>query len=155
TYMQQTWNEFSPVGRFDVVSRISWVPGEAPEITLPSLKFKNAELTLREFPFPWYNVAGELSYGVATPDALNVLKLSAEHDDCRLRGSGAGSCGGTQPWHFRFSEFYVDDLPTTHALRRALPASLRQIFDTLDPAGKISLQGPIAFYGPHERRQTV
>ncbi len=154
-HMQETWSEFSPVGRFDVVSKIGWTPGETAQITLPSLSFKNAELTLRDFPFPWYNVSGELSYGVASPDELKVISLKAEHDDCVLSGAGEGTCGGEQPWRFRFSEFYVDDLPTTHALRRALPPSLRLIFDTLDPAGGISLQGPITFFGPNSQNPAV
>ncbi|MFO0918731.1 MAG: hypothetical protein U0872_10510 [Planctomycetaceae bacterium] len=154
-HMQETWSEFSPVGRFDVVSKIGWTPGEAVQITLPSLKFKHAEMTLRDFPFPWYNVSGELSYGVNSPDELKVVSLKAEHDDCVLSGTGEGLCGGQQPWQFHFSEFYVDDLPTTHALRRALPPSLRLIFDTLDPGGGISLHGPISFYGPTPQRPAV
>ncbi len=150
--LQQAWQEFRPTGRFDLESNITWSPGSPVDVRLPSVTLKHAEVALKSFPFPWYNVAGTFRFA---DDKLTVLSLSAEHDDCRLRGEGSGNFAADSPWQFRFTEFFVDDLPTTPALRRALPPELRLVMDTMNPSGTISLQGPITFNGPDDRRDDV
>lgn len=150
--LQQAWQEFHPAGQFDLQSNITWIPGRTVDVRLPMVTLKHAEVMLKSFPFPWYNVTGTFRF---EDDVLTVVSLSAEHDDCRLRGAGAGTFAAEQPWQFRFTDFYVDDLPTTPALRRALPPALRTVIDTLNPSGAVSLQGPITFNGPDERRDDV
>lgn len=150
--LQDGWNELRPAGRFDAAAKLSWQPGGDLELKFPKVQLKHAELNLAHFPFPWNNVNGELSY---ERDELRILNLHAEHDDCRLRGKGIGVFPADLPWNLRFTEFFVDDLPTTPALRRALPDQLRMIVDALNPTGTVSIQGPIAFFGPNDRRDTV
>lgn len=150
--LQQAWEEFHPSGRFDLESRITWIPGNEVDLQISRATLKNAEVTLRSFPFPWYNVAGEFRY---EQDKLTVVSLNAEHDDCQLSGSGSGTFAANQPWQFRFSELYVDDLPMSPALRRALPTELRAVIDSLNPTGTISLQGPMTFHGPDDRREEI
>ncbi len=150
--LQDAWNEFRPTGRFDAETHVAWTPGGEFELKLPNIKLKNAGVTLRNFPFPWNDVAADMSY---EHDRLTVHELHAEHDDCRLRGKGAGVFPADRPWQFRFNEFFVDDLPMTPALRRTLPGELRTVVDSLNPTGTVSVQGPIAFYGPNEDRDTI
>jgi len=150
--LQDAWHEFRPTGRFDAEAEVVWVPGGEFELKLPDIKLKNAGVTLRSFPFPWHDVTAEMSY---EHDRLTVHALQAEHDDCRLRAKGAGVFPADRPWQFRFTELFVDDLPTTPALRRALPSDLRTVVDALNPTGTISVRGPIAFYGPNEDRDAI
>lgn len=150
--LQETWHEFHPSGRFDALAKVTWVPGGEFDLSIPSAKLKDAEVTLQHFTFPWHNVSAEMSYA---HDRLEVTSLRAEHDDCRLRGKGWGTFPCDRPWQFRFEEFFVDDLPTTPAIRRALPADLRVVVDTLNPTGTISVQGPMAFSGPDGPRDSV
>lgn len=150
--LQAAWQEFRPSGRFDAQTQIAWSPGRGVDVRISSATLREGEVTLRSFPFPWYNVAGQFSYA---DDELKVVSLSAEHDDCRLRGAGQGTFAADRPWKFKFTEFFVDDLPTTPALRRALPPELRTVIDGLNPSGSISLHGPITFFGPDDRRDDV
>jgi len=150
--LQEAWQEFQPVGRFDGMATLNWSPGGAVDLKFPKVTLKDAKVTLKHFPFPWYDVAGEFSYA---NDRLEVHSLSAVHDDCRMRGKGRGDFPADAPWKFKFHEFFVDDLPLSPALRRALPDELRTIVETLNPTGTISFEGPVAYYGPNERRNAI
>lgn len=150
--LQETWHEFQPQGKFDGIARVNWSPGGELELSLPRVKVQDARITLRHFPFPWQGVAAELEYA---RDRLILHSLTAVHDDCRIRGKGEGVFPADQPWQFRFAEFFVDDLPLSPALRRALPEGLRTIVETLNPTGTISLQSPMTFFGPNTRRESV
>lgn len=134
--IHKLWQEFQPSGLFDVKTVIGWVPGEPCQVELPVISVKNAEITMRGFPWTLQRLAGEFAY--AAPN-LVIKSVSAQHDDTQLRGRGVVSCAAGEPWRVTFDELHVDDLIPNATFRKSLPTQLRQVFDTLNPAGKFSV----------------
>lgn len=134
--IRRVWQEFQPSGRFDAKTVVGWVPGEPCQVDLPVVSVKNAEITMKSFPWPLQGIAGEFAYAASE---LVIKSVTAQHDDTQLRGRGVVLFPPGEPWRVQFDELHVDDLIPNSTFRKALPAQLRQVFDTLNPAGKFSI----------------
>ena len=134
--LQRVWQEFQPSGRFDLDTQITWVPGRACQVTLPRIKVIDGQISMRSFPWPMTGINGEFSYD---SHRLEMVSLSAQHDDTQIRGRGAATFVPGESWRVRFDELHVDDLIPNSTFRKALPPQLRRAFETLDPVGKFSM----------------
>ena len=134
--IHKLWQEFQPSGLFDVKTVIGWVPGQPCQVEMPEISVKNAELTLRSFPWTLQRLTGEFAY---TAPNVVIKSVSAQHDDTQLRGRGDVSFSPGEPWRLTFDELHVDDLIPNATFRKALPKQLRTVFDTLNPTGKFSI----------------
>lgn len=152
--LQQVWTEFQPKGLFDADTEIEWTPGKPCVVRLPSVMIRNAEATMKSFPWSFQNLTGEIAYNVE-PGVLVVKKMKAEHDDTLLTAEGTGLFQNGQPWQLEFSRFNIDNLIPNVTFRNALPEKLRKIFDQLRPAGVFSFEGPVVFNGPPSPGQSV
>jgi AsmA-like C-terminal region len=130
------WQEFHPVGHFDVESKISWTPGRPCEVTLPRISVADTEITMRNFPWPLQSVKGEFSY---EPPLFRMKSFHAQHDDTQIRGRGSAMISHGKPWKVLLDELHVDDLSPNVSFRAALPQRLKNVCDTLNPTGKISI----------------
>lgn len=134
--LHQLWREFQPSGRFDVETQITWVPGQPCQVVLPRIKVTDAEIAMKSFPWPMRSITGEFSYEAPR---LVMKSLTAQHDDTQIRGRGLVTFVEGQQWRVRFDELHVDDLVPNSTFRKALPAQLQVVFDTLNPSGKFSI----------------
>ena len=142
--LQDVWNQLSPSGRLDLVSKIRWVPGRPVTVTLPEAKLTSGELTLRAFPYPLDEVEATFSYA----NSQVILKsLKGHHDNTGVQANGRMSWTDDGDWTVRLDELTVDDLLPDRLFRRALPTDLRTVVEEIDPAGPISLDGMVEFRG--------
>ncbi|MBT6155037.1 MAG: hypothetical protein HOL01_18430 [Planctomycetaceae bacterium] len=150
--LQETWNQLSPGGRLDLVSKIRWVPGQPAIVTLPEAKLTNGELTLRAFPYPLDEVEATFSYA----NSQVILKsLKGKHDHTGVRAKGSMWWNPDGDWTVRLDELTVDDLLPDRLFRRALPDDLRDVIEEIDPAGPISLDGMVEFRGTNRPQDPV
>jgi hypothetical protein len=143
--LRETWDAMSPEGQFSVRTEIDWVPGNDVNVVIPRMSVHRAAMMLRDFPFPWRDVTAELSYRDC---AVEIREFTARHDDLEIGGHGRALCPVDRPWEVFLERLLVDDLTMTPALRRALPNELRAVVDMLNPQGRFSAEGPVAFFGP-------
>lgn len=152
--LQQVWSEFQPKGIFDAETEIEWIPGCPCIVKLPNVTIRNAEATMKSFPWSFQNLTGEISYNV-DPGVLVMKKLKAEHDDTLLTAEGTGLFQEGKPWQLEFSRFNIDNLIPNTTFRNALPEKIRKIFDQLKPTGVFSFEGPVVFNGPPRPGQSI
>ena len=145
--LRQVWREFQPTrGRFDCVTKISWVPGQPCEVVLPSIQVKEADIQLVCFPWPLHDLKCDLAYAASE---LKVKSFSTRHDETHIHGRGAATFPSSgERWHMRFDKLFIDDLIPNATFRKALPQQLRVVSETLNPTGKFSTSGPVDLYGP-------
>lgn len=142
--LQEMWEEISPSGTLDLLSKIDWVPGNPPTITLPEVKVTSGSMTLRSFPYPLDEVEATFSYA---DDTVEITSFSGIHDHTQVRTEGFVTWTPQGDWRVRLVELYVDDLAPDRLFRRALPTDLRTVVEELDPEGPISLEGMLEFRG--------
>jgi hypothetical protein len=149
--MRKLWQEFQPSGRFDVDAQVGWTQGQPCQVELPRIKIFDGGVTMRSFSWPMQAIEGEFAY--QAPQLL-IKSVSAQHDDTQIRGRGLVTFAVGEPWKVRFDELHVDDLVPNITFRRALPAPLQQVFDSLNPTGKFSIatarQGTVEIEGGGE-----
>ena len=157
--LRLVWREFQPNGRFDCETKITWVPGQPCEVTLPSINVTDADIQLQRFPWPLQDLKGEFSYQAPQeapqePPQLVVKSFSARHDDTQIHGRGVAKFNPGEPWHVTFDELFIDDLIPNATFRKALPEQLRLVCETLNPTGKFSIstarRGPVELSGPRQ-----
>ena len=142
--LKEMWNQLSPSGRLDLVSKIRWIPGRPVTVSVPEAKLTGGELTLRAFPYPLDEVEASFSYA----NSRVILKsLKGKHDRTGVRANGGMSWTADGDWRVRLDELIVDDLLLDRLFRRALPTDLRTVIEEIDPAGPISLDGMVEFRG--------
>lgn len=144
-HLQEVWDAFNPSGRIDLDTHIEWTPGQPARVEVPQLILAEGAVQMRDFPYPFQDVAGEFAYDF-TRNEVAIRKLTARHDDTHLSTSGFATCGS--PWTVKLESLHVDDLSPTPAFRRTLAPELKQIVDTMNPVGRFSFEGPVTFYGP-------
>lgn len=144
-HLRDVWDTFNPRGRIDLMTHIDWSPGQVVRVDVPKLKLADGAFQMRDFPFPFQDVAGEFSYAHDRGE-VKILTLSARHDDTQVRTTGSANC--LHPWMVKLETLHVDDLSPTPAFRRTLFGPLKQVVDTLNPVGRFSFDGPVTFYGP-------
>ncbi len=141
---QTVWKEFNPTGRVDAAIGVRWSPGLPPDVDLDA-RLSDAAFSLKSFPYPMQNVQGRVQVGGGK---VTISGLSARHDETRFRMQGVGEFARDGEWRMRLDDVMVDDLDPDRRLRKALPARLREIIETLDPRhGKLSMSGMLEFRG--------
>ncbi len=159
--MQSLSDEFNLQGRFDLDSHISWSPGAPPVVNLYNLSLKGDALKLRSFPFPFYDVVGNVSV-IQDEKNLNDRKITIRHikakhsDDKNIELEGAGYYNTDGEWEISFGKLTIDDLDTGNRFRKALPDGVRAFFESTDPRGhNISAQGRLALAGFPVKREMI
>lgn len=142
--LQETWRQINPSGQLDLRTEISWTPGQPPTIDIPNIRMRRGGLLLDAFRYAMQDVEATGSY---TDRKFEFQSLIARHDDTQLRSRGRIDLLDDEYWRLKFDEFYVDDLLPSPAFRRALPPTLRQIMDGLNPEGRLSVSGPWTISG--------
>lgn len=148
--LRNLWDQFSPQGAFDVATSVGWTVGQAVEIDLPRMHILKADFAMKDFPYPFQDLEAELAYS-HRDQRVDFRRFSARHDDTQLSGEGTAHCHRDGTVTISLDKFHVDDLTPTPALRRALPRTLRDVVETLNPSGNYSFHGPVKFYGDDRR----
>lgn len=134
--LQKVWQEFQPTGWFDADTKITWIPGQPCEVSLPRIKITNAGMLMKNFAWPIGSIESDMSY---EGSRLLIKSFSAQHDDTQLRARGVATFPHGEPWRVRFDELHVDDLIPNSTFRKALPPGLQRTFDVMNPSGKFSI----------------
>lgn len=148
--LQDVWQAFAPQGEFDAKILVDWTVGGKLFVDVPNVQVKNTEFQLREFPYPFRDLTGIFAYD-ARKQRVDITEFSARHDDTQISGEGNAQCHSDGTVTVTLNKLHVDDLTPAPALRRALPKPLREVVDTLNPSGRYSFHGPVAFYGDQNR----
>ncbi len=144
-HLREVWDAFNPRGQIELESHIDWSPGQTVHIDLPRVTLTDGVMQMRDFPYPFQDVAGEFRYDFDRQE-VTIRTLSGRHDDTHVSAAGHANCH--HPWTVKLESLHVDDLSPTPAFRRTLPLPLKQIVDTMNPVGRFSFSGPVTFYGP-------
>ncbi len=144
-HLQEVWEAFNPSGRIELSTQVDWSPGQPARVDVPKLTLTEGACQMRDFPFPFQDVAGDFGYDFQR-NLVTIRSLSARHDDTQVRATGEANC--VTPWTVALKTLHVDDLSPTPAFRRTLAGPLKQVVDTLNPVGRFSFEGPVTFYGP-------
>ncbi len=143
--LQEVWNSFAPQGTFNVAAKVAWAPGRPVRVDVPKLQITNANIQMRDFPFPFRDVEGHFAYQ-SDQQRVDIHEFVARHDDTQVSGSGFVLHREDGTATLRLEKFHVDDLAPTPALRRALPEALRLTAESLNPTGSYSFHGPVTFF---------
>ncbi len=142
----QVWNDFQPQGTFDLVTHITWAPGEPCNVVIPSVKVRDGAVNIRCFPWSLQKLSGEFSFNTE-PGKLEMKQLQAQHDDTRLTAHGVGWFPHGAPWSLKFDQLNVDHLIPNMTFYKALPPAVQRVVDVLQPTGDFSFDGPVEFFG--------
>lgn len=148
---QPVWKEFAPTGRLNATAHVEWTPGAPPAVQL-NARMIDAGFCMKSFPYALEDVEAQVSLGVGK---LAILSLSGRHEETRVRMTGVGTFAPDGNWRIRLNDLYVDDLNPDRRFRKTLPPRLREIIETLDPRGKLSLSGTLEFAGTGRPRDAV
>ena len=141
--LQLLWEQLSPKGKFHCLTKVHWHREKGVDIAFPAVHIFDAGLELAALPVPLEKVDAKLSY---KSPRLEIKSFSARHDHCRIRGKGFAEVYPDQ-WRVRFDKMFIDDLVPDRVFRLALPDSLREAVESLDPQGKLSISGIVDFRG--------
>lgn len=140
---QTIWREFSPSGRLNASAAVLWVVGDKPRVRIDA-ELMDAGISMKSFAFPWEDVQARVSIGEGK---LLIESLSARHEETRVRLHGEGEFAADGEWRVRLEDLLIDDLEPDRRFRKALPARLRDVIETLDPRGRLSASGMLEFRG--------
>lgn len=150
--LQDVWSSFSPQGRFDVSTRIGWIPGQPVYVAVPKLQVLEANILMRDFPYPFREFQGRFRYEPLEVGSKVVIEqFSCRHDDTRVNGLGEALCHADNTVTVTLNELHVDDLVPSVSLRRALPSTLQNTIEVLNPSGRFSFSGPVKLYGDSQQ----
>ena len=152
--LRLVWNDFQPQGLFNIKTRIFWIPGHPCDIEIPMIAVREGEVLMRSFSWPLQNLRGEFAYSTKT-GKLDIKEFHAEHDDTQLSGNGFGVFLNGDPWRLKFSQINIDNLNPNASFRNALPATMKRVFDIMQPKGDFSFYGPIEFMGPPDSSDAI
>lgn len=144
--LRQVWEQFQPLGSFDIKTDITWSPGSPCEVVVPSIKVRDGEVLMKCFSWVLHDLNGEFSYNTK-PGMLVIKSVSARHDDTDLSVRGVGWFPNMKPWRLQFEQMNVDNLVPNATFRNALPEALQRTFDFLRPTGTFWISGPVEFSG--------
>ncbi|HSG71413.1 MAG TPA: hypothetical protein VLA12_13415, partial [Planctomycetaceae bacterium] len=150
----RVWEELSPTGRATALAHIRWIPAKDQiDVELPNIFVQNGTLLLKEFRYPLENVEARLSY---SDGRVEIKEVKATHDETRFQAEGEYLTESDDLWRLRFHKLIVDDLVPDRHFRKALPEAMRGSLDSLDPQGRVSLQGKLVeFRGSNRPNTTV
>ncbi len=157
------WEELSPEGQISLHDmQVLWIPGAGSnlDITLPSILLSDGRMTLRSIPYTWEDVAAS---GKWDDDRLYIHTLSGWHNDTFLQIDGnsegaafvEGGAGQSFDWHVHLEEVALRGLNPNEEFREALPRSLADVFETIDPRGIVDVRLGVDLKGfPSDRHPT-
>ncbi len=143
-YLKFIWEDFALGGTVDVEQvQLGWIPGQAPEVQLVGIQWKDGRINPKVLPYGWDNVIGALDWD---GKKLNIHSLHGWHGDTyfQLDGSKPEKRSFVQApvsdeisWRLHFGDLRLMKLNPDDELRRALPAYIAESLDT------IALKGPV------------
>lgn len=141
---QTVWKEFNPTGKLDALARVNWSASRGSSIALDAT-LVDAGLSMKSFPWPLEQVQAQVELGQGK---LTIKSLKGRHEETRVAMTGWGWFEPGGEWLVHLEDLKVDDLDPDSRFRKALPAKLRGIVDTLDPRhGKLTANGMLEFRG--------
>lgn len=129
---RRVWDQFAPAGRARVRARVSREAGPDQPSRLPiEVALRDASFTYREFPYEMTGVSGEVL--VDGPD-VEVKRLASP--GIHVSGAIRGIAGDPDV------EIRIDatGLPLDDRLRRAIPASTKDLWDAFSPVGAVDVR---------------
>lgn len=148
---QKLWREFSPTGKVNIGALLEWTEGGAPSIQM-NAKINDGTMLMQSFPYPLDSVNADVTVG---PGWLRIKSFSGRHHETRVVFTGSGDFSNPTAWRVNLANIVVDDLDPERRFRKALPKTLREVIESLDPRGKVSLTGEIDFLGTQGQQETV
>lgn len=148
---QAVWKEFAPTGRLNATTHVVWSPGAPPAVEL-NARMIDAGFSMKSFPYALDDVQAHLLLGGGK---LTIVSLTGRHEETRVRMTGTGTFAPDGSWRIRLNDLFVDDLNPDRRFRKTLPPRLREIIETLDPRGKLSVSGTLEFAGTGRPRDAV
>ncbi|MCC7420682.1 MAG: hypothetical protein IT428_10390 [Planctomycetaceae bacterium] len=143
--LRKLWDDLAPAGTLkSVETKIDWVPGEKPEITLPSLQITKGSIMPKAFP---YFIDQVESTGSWSQGRLDITSFTGRHDDTPLSAEGFCETSPDGEWRLRFQNASAQNLIMDRSFRAALPPKMLSILESADPQGSVSLTGALELRG--------
>ncbi len=143
---ERKWNSLNPRGHFDASFDVKQLKGVGAIVTIPRLVTRDAEATPQFFPYRWEKIKAILSM---ENGIVNFESLSAHHGPtsftARLKLTELKDF-----WVARFEDVYVGNMIPDEDFVKALPLTLRQVFDTLKITSPFSMSGVFEFKGTYD-----
>ncbi|MGH7201243.1 MAG: hypothetical protein ACREJB_11610, partial [Planctomycetaceae bacterium] len=143
--LRAIWHQLSPSGSLGLICEIDWTQGERPSVHLPRIEAAGGSMRLRAFPYPLHDVAGTFSW---QEGLVTIHEFAARHDQTRVRADGWAKIAPDGEWRLRLTGLTADDVYADREFRHALPPSLRQVIESFNPQGPVSIaRGVLEFRG--------
>ena len=140
---QAAYRELSPSGLMAVTSHIVWVPGRPADVTIDG-RIAGGSFEVKSFPFRLEQVQGRIKLGNGR---MFIESLTGKHHETQVRFKAEGDYVPGDEWRIRLENLQVEDLDADRRFRKMLPARLRDVFETLDPRGRLTVRGMVEFRG--------
>jgi hypothetical protein len=141
---REAWEAVRPEGIVDTQEvRLSWIPGQEPQLTIPSMSLTQGSLLLSSFPYRLERVTAELSW---KDDRLTIRRAEGWHNETTVSlspGEEADSPffelshNAAHRWRLKVPELQVRNLDPGGEFRSALPGTVGSALSQLDPRGPI------------------
>lgn len=148
---QAMHRELSPTGMSSFATAIHWTPGHTPDVEV-DLNVADGSFSCKSFPFSLDQVKAAIHWGRGR---MTIKSLSGRHDDTYVEFTADGDYVPNDQWRLRLENLLVEDLEPDRRFRKMLPARLREVFETLDPRGKLTVKGMVEFRGTCEPSDPV
>jgi hypothetical protein len=132
---REIYDKYLPGGLCDVHISIEKEAKQEPDIKV-TLVARDMTFTYGNFPYPAEHISGEIDFFTSH---LVIKNMQGRHGPATIRFDGAaGGYSAESEFSFRVE---VDDMPLDDALRQALDAPNRRVFDSFAPKGRVSAKG--------------
>jgi hypothetical protein len=161
-YAQKLWDMVYPSGKLKTHILLSWNPGSKLQIEVPVAVVTDGTLEIHSFPYPLDHVNAQFAYGrdpSSGSDRILIVAFQAQHDETKISIDNRRNvpvqshilCPPADDpigeWLIHLEPLRVEDLNPDQTLRRALPVVVRSTVNTLNPRGKVSLDGMLELRG--------
>jgi hypothetical protein len=145
---RRIYDKYLPGGLCDVHILIEREPKQDPQVKV-TLVARDMTFTYGNFPYPAEHIRGEIDF---FPDRLVIKNMQGRRGSTNIRFDGSsGGYSVESEFEFRVE---VDDMPLDDALRQALDATNRRVFDSFAPRGRVSAKGKaIRARGPNQKER--
>ena len=144
--LQQLWDHLAPTGRFDMDFDIDWIAetGQPVFVTVPRFRLRDGGLRPASFPYQLEAVQAELSYVPGTRERpqtgqLTIKKAIAKHGGTNIAAAGWATHETNGDWKLHFTRLDAKNVVANSDLLLALPESLREAFQVLNPTAPFSM----------------
>jgi hypothetical protein len=153
---QAGWDSVHPEGTVDVEMQFGddarKRDGSPSPTTAPSLPYHLAltpnklAATLKELPYKLTDLSGTI---VVTPEGTTIENVMGKHKGASIAISGTGTNGGPEGAHGGWNLKLIGrDVPVDDDLRKALPASLSALLQSMSLRGKLAFDFQKLDYRP-------